>query len=161
MGCKIYKNDKNELIHVKYGKLKYIQSTEIEDIETASITLSRWVELYRMRDRYFIFYKGKVQRVKLNCLFFDDVIADVYIDKKEKNEKCIKCSQDNFSFKCLKCKKNKKFKCPSCGGEARIRRQNTAYNKESDNYIIACGDCFEEIQGYWEERWDEYYSMTR
>lgn len=160
MGCKIYKNDKNELIHVKYGRLKYIQSTEIDDTDRKDIIYSRLVDLYQMKDRYFIFYKGKVQQVELNYFFLDD-ISDVYIDKREKCKKCIKCSQDNYSFKCLKCKKNKNFKCPNCGDKARIRRQNTAYNKECDNYIIACGDCFEATQGYWKERWEECYGMAR
>ena len=52
--------------------------------------------------------------------------------------------------------------CPYCGRWFRfgvkLRRQNTAYYKEEDNWIAACPDCFDEIEEYWAERWQEYYS---
>lgn len=52
--------------------------------------------------------------------------------------------------------------CPYCGKWFRkgikVRRQNTAYSDEVDNWTAACPECFEEIQRLWAERWEEYYS---
>jgi hypothetical protein len=35
------------------------------------------------------------------------------------------------------------------------RRMNTAYVDEESNYIISCLDCFDKIEDYWTERWEE------
>jgi hypothetical protein len=157
MGYKIYKDTNNELIHNKFGKLKYIQGgAEFENFQGDF----KHVKLYKIKNRYFVRYKGKIQQVKVDFSLLGDVLS-VYINKKTKCQKLSNCKQDNFSFRCLDCNKNKNFKCPECGSKtknARIWRQNSAYNKESDNYIIACSDCFKEIQSYWAERWEEYNS---
>jgi hypothetical protein len=52
-------------------------------------------------------------------------------------------------------------KCEMCGRwfqYPKQRRMNTAYHNEEDNYIDVCLDCYAEIESYWEERWNEYYS---
>jgi hypothetical protein len=54
-------------------------------------------------------------------------------------------------------------KCPCCGINKPYvlrRRQNTAYEDEESNYVECCEDCFEQIESYWEERWQEYYSQV-
>ena len=38
------------------------------------------------------------------------------------------------------------------------RRQNTMYEDDESNYVTCCAECFEEIEAYWQERWDEYNS---
>lgn len=38
------------------------------------------------------------------------------------------------------------------------RRMNTQYADDEANYITVCAVCFEEIEEYWQERWDEYWS---
>ena len=38
------------------------------------------------------------------------------------------------------------------------RRMNTRYEHEESNYCNVCEACFEEIEDYWQERWDEYNS---
>ena len=52
--------------------------------------------------------------------------------------------------------------CPQCGKwfrrKIKPRRQNARYCDEADNWIAVCPECFEEIQLYWAERWEEYYS---
>lgn len=52
--------------------------------------------------------------------------------------------------------------CPNCGKWFRrkiiIRRQNTSYCDEVDNWIVVCPKCFDEIQLLWAERWEDYYS---
>lgn len=52
--------------------------------------------------------------------------------------------------------------CPVCGRWFRFdikrRRQNTQYEDEDLNFVTTCEDCFEEIQSYWDELWDWYYS---
>lgn len=45
-----------------------------------------------------------------------------------------------------------------CGRRAELRRQNTAYAEDNSNWVIACDECFEEIQEYWADRWAEYHS---
>lgn len=49
--------------------------------------------------------------------------------------------------------------CPYCHRwfqySTKRRRQSTAYIHEEDNYIVCCDDCFEEVEAYWKERWDE------
>ena len=40
----------------------------------------------------------------------------------------------------------------------RHRRQNTQYVDEEKNWVTCCRQQFEEIQSYWKERWDDYYS---
>jgi hypothetical protein len=54
--------------------------------------------------------------------------------------------------------------CGHCGSQGvypKRRRMSTAYQDEKSNYIEECDDCFEITEEYWEERWAEYYSMTR
>ena len=56
-------------------------------------------------------------------------------------------------------------RCPGygyrCWGFGAIRRrQNTAYVKDEMNYVTCCGECFQGIQEYWQERWDEYWSSV-
>lgn len=49
-----------------------------------------------------------------------------------------------------------------CGGCCRfqpdiaVRRMSTLYSDAEMNYIFCCGECFDEVEEYWEERWDEY-----
>ena len=38
------------------------------------------------------------------------------------------------------------------------RRMNTMYENEESNYCNVCEVCFEEIEDYWKELWDEYNS---
>jgi hypothetical protein len=45
-----------------------------------------------------------------------------------------------------------------CHRVGSVRRQNTAYNDESANWVRMCDQCFETNQAYWDERWAEYYS---
>lgn len=91
---------------------------------------------------------------------------------KKKNYKCCgrKYSELNskkFNFKCLFCKKNnKKNKALVCAcdwhmGEKHqglIQKQNTSYIDDHLNYIICCDHYIEEINEYWDERWQDYYS---
>lgn len=92
---------------------------------------------------------------------------------KKKNYKC--CGKkynitdtEKYNYKCTLCKKgginNKILKCTGiydCNKQGKIRRQNTAYHKISDNYIVACDCCFKEIEDNWSEMWADYYSMIR
>ena len=52
--------------------------------------------------------------------------------------------------------------CPHCmmwfQDGVKRRRQNTAYEDDESNFVVACKNCFEEIQEYWAERWAEYHS---
>ena len=51
--------------------------------------------------------------------------------------------------------------CQGCNrfrGTIERRRQNTMYEDDESNYVTCCAECFEEIEAYWQERWDEYYS---
>ena len=51
--------------------------------------------------------------------------------------------------------------CPMCGIEKydiHYRRMNTAYIEDDSNYITVCKDCFDEVEGIWKERWQEYYA---
>lgn len=38
------------------------------------------------------------------------------------------------------------------------RRMNTGYENEESNYCDVCEECYKEIESYWQERWDDYYS---
>lgn len=38
------------------------------------------------------------------------------------------------------------------------RRMNTRYEDDKLNYCKVCACCYEQIDVYWEERWDEYNS---
>ena len=46
--------------------------------------------------------------------------------------------------------------------EIERRHMSTAYAppRDEENYCEVCLECFDEIEGYWKERWDEYYSMV-
>lgn len=37
------------------------------------------------------------------------------------------------------------------------RRQNTAYVHEESNWITVCDTCFEDVEEYWKEMWEQYY----
>ena len=37
-------------------------------------------------------------------------------------------------------------------------RQSTMYQDDESNYVTCCADCFEKIEEYWVERWEEYWS---
>ena len=39
----------------------------------------------------------------------------------------------------------------------RMRRQNTAYVNDLDNWACLCTECQEEANEYWAERWADYY----
>lgn len=51
--------------------------------------------------------------------------------------------------------------CPNCARERiiRKRRLNTAYTHDEDNWVECCSDCYQMMYEYYEERWEEYYSM--
>jgi len=38
------------------------------------------------------------------------------------------------------------------------RRMSTAYVDKESNYCEVCLDCYEDIEEYWKERWEEYWS---
>ncbi len=44
-----------------------------------------------------------------------------------------------------------------CSRKGKRRRQNTNYTDDSRNWIVACDECFEEIEEHWAEMWREYY----
>lgn len=46
-------------------------------------------------------------------------------------------------------------------GTISIRRENSAYCDEVDNWLISCRDCFDKRDEYWAEAWEDYYSMAR
>ena len=52
--------------------------------------------------------------------------------------------------------------CPMCRRWFRLdikrRRQNTQYEDYESNYVTTCADCFEDIEAYWDEMWEWYYS---
>jgi hypothetical protein len=51
-------------------------------------------------------------------------------------------------------------KCPMCGfrGKLTLERANCAYEHELSNYFWACEHCHKEINAYYDELWDDYYS---
>lgn len=63
-------------------------------------------------------------------------------------------------------------KCEFCDGrhheqtsEAKPRSAMTAYHWDGtgDNPnadVVLCDECWEDYRSYWQERWDEYYSMV-
>ena len=60
----------------------------------------------------------------------------------------------------------KKIGIPLCEGHeqpcfklGKRSRQFTAYANDEANYVFVCKDCLDTINDYWQERWDEYYSM--
>jgi hypothetical protein len=46
-----------------------------------------------------------------------------------------------------------------CLRKGKRRRQNTAYVEDERNWVVACDDCFEEIEEYWNKMWREYYGV--
>lgn len=46
---------------------------------------------------------------------------------------------------------------PGCPFPAALRRQDTAYNDESENWATFCHWHQEEADSYWAERWADYY----
>lgn len=49
--------------------------------------------------------------------------------------------------------------CPCCGRwfqDVTSQRRLTEYENEESNYLMACKECHEEDDAYWEERWAEY-----
>jgi hypothetical protein len=55
-------------------------------------------------------------------------------------------------------------RCPCCGrpndGTVAIRRENTAYCDDVNNWLISCRTCFDERAEHWAEQWEDYYSMA-
>ena len=55
-------------------------------------------------------------------------------------------------------------RCPCCecpnDGTVAIRRENTAYCDDVNNWLISCRNCFDERDEYWAEQWADYYSMV-
>lgn len=51
---------------------------------------------------------------------------------------------------CSYCKKNK--------DTIKMRRQNTLFEKQDENYTESCKECFEEKEEYWNGMWKDYYS---
>jgi len=52
-------------------------------------------------------------------------------------------------------------KCPMCKRRSKTverRRQHTAYVEEERNFVICCEECFIEVQKYWQDMWEDYYS---
>ena len=53
-------------------------------------------------------------------------------------------------------------RCPCCekpnDGTVALRRENTAYCEDINNWLISCRDCFDERDEYWNERWEDYYA---
>ena len=51
--------------------------------------------------------------------------------------------------------------CTGCGKRFRIckgRKMSTQYQTEEDNWVFCCKECYADIQEYWKERWQDYYS---
>ena len=48
--------------------------------------------------------------------------------------------------------------CEQCRRDVMRRRQNTAYFNEALNWVVCCGECFEEVEANWAERWEEVYA---
>lgn len=51
--------------------------------------------------------------------------------------------------------------CPCCRTtqpDVRNRRRNAAYANEEENWIVCCGNCFEEDVEHYQELWDMYYA---
>jgi hypothetical protein len=54
-------------------------------------------------------------------------------------------------------------KCRHCGRfstSVRTRRMNTAYHEDSQNYTTCCEDCFVMVVEYYNDMWEDYYSMV-
>jgi len=55
-------------------------------------------------------------------------------------------------------------RCPCCerpnDGTVAVRRENTAYRDDVNNWLISCRGCFDERDEYWEEAWEDYHSMV-
>ena len=51
--------------------------------------------------------------------------------------------------------------CPCCRRwfqyNVKKRRQNTQYVEDSKNYITCCKKCFNEMEMYWDNIWNEFY----
>jgi len=45
-------------------------------------------------------------------------------------------------------------------GTVAIRRENTAYCDDVNNWLISCRDCFDYRDERWAEQWEDYYSMV-
>jgi len=55
---------------------------------------------------------------------------------------------------------NTMVRCQICGKNgAQRRRQNSAYVDDNKNFATLCDDCQEDANEYWQERWNDYYSM--
>jgi hypothetical protein len=48
--------------------------------------------------------------------------------------------------------------CPGCWRPGWLRRQNTQYADDRQNWSRLCDLHQEETDAYWQERWDEYWS---
>lgn len=49
--------------------------------------------------------------------------------------------------------------CQNCGEKgASRRRQNTSYGEDEKNFGVYCARCQAEVDAYWNDMWNEYYS---
>lgn len=51
--------------------------------------------------------------------------------------------------------------CPCCeqkASDVARRHRNTAYERENDNYLTSCGDCWVRDTELFAEMWAEYYA---
>ena len=51
--------------------------------------------------------------------------------------------------------------CPNCDAytdSVRRRHMHTAYVDDEMNYVTCCWECFDIIEDYWDEQWDDYNS---
>ena len=55
-------------------------------------------------------------------------------------------------------------RCPCCeepnDGTIAIRRENTAYCDDVNNWLISCRVCFDERDEHWTDAWEDYYGMV-
>lgn len=60
------------------------------------------------------------------------------------------CGSAPYSGLCLSCAEKK--------DDIAKRRLNTAYPDDASNWMLSCGECFEEARAYYAERWTDYYN---
>ena len=74
-----------------------------------------------------------------------------FVDWDGDKATCRKCGKDN----------QHQTKCQICGKEgAENRRQITAYADDKQNFATLCDGCQEETNEYWQDQWNDYYSMV-
>lgn len=55
-------------------------------------------------------------------------------------------------------------RCPMCGRRKRsveLRRRNTAYSNDAENFHTCCEECHDDSCQFWSEMWQEYYDTIR